>query len=249
MSLKRIYIAAAALAFSMPAAAEENWEYIGTLYGWFPGHETSVDTPFGEFETEVEFSEILENLDFAAFGAFEARKGRWAFVVDGMYVDLSSEVKTPFGTLFKEGEIESQGALVSAYATYAPVMTKDLRLDIGGGVRYANVSIDSSLKGQGGVPNVSYSDDGSWADLLLAARVKYFFSGDWFTVAYADVGGFGIGESSDLTWQGSIGLGYRINESVSTRSGFRYLSIEREFDRADISTDVSGPFLGVQVTF
>ncbi len=250
MSLKRTcLIAALVFLAAPPAAAEKKWDYTATLYGWLTDLSSTVETPIGEFETEVEFSEILESLDLAAFGAFEARKGRWALIADVAYADLTSDIDVPFDTLFGSGEVETQAVLLGGVATYALIDQSNLRFDVGSGIRYANIDVDTLLVGQEETPNASFSFDGSWADFLIAARVKYFITDNLFTVALADVGGFGIGDSSDLTWQGSIGFGYRFNERWSTRTGYRYLSIKREFGGADITTEISGPLLGVQISF
>ncbi len=231
------------------ALAESDWDYTATLYGWFPGVSTTVETPVGEIEGEVDFDEVLETLDIAFLGAFEARKGKLSLVGDFQFFDISTEAETPSGTLFSDADVESQMILFSAYAAFALVDDADTRFEVGGGVRFADADIDTQLLGQGAVPDAAFSADGSWADLLIASRIFHRFSTRWHGVAYGDVGGFGIGDSSDLTWQASAGLGYRFNETWSAVGGYRHLSVERGFDRVDVTADVSGPFLGVQASF
>lgn len=240
---------AAPCAVAQTAAPESDWEYIATAYGWFPGVSTTIDTPVGEIEAEVDFDEVLETLDIAFLGAFEARRGRLSLVGDLQFFDISADASVPVGPLTAQGEVESQMTLFSAYATYAVAANEDLRVDLGGGVRLNSASIDTRLLASELALDATFSNDGDWADLLLAARVNRRFSENWYGVAYADVGGFGIGDSSDLTWQASAGLGYRFNDQWSMLGGYRHLTIEREFDRADITADISGPFLGVQARF
>ena len=57
------------------ALAEQDWRYTGTIYGWLPGVTTTVETPLGDVQAEVAFSDILDKLDFAFLAAFEAQKG------------------------------------------------------------------------------------------------------------------------------------------------------------------------------
>ena len=90
---------------------------------------------------------------------------------------------------------------------------------------------------------------GGWTDAVIAARVSRQFNDNWYGFAYADVGGFGIGDSSDLTWQAFAGAGYRFSETWSVAGGYRNLTIEREFGPLDVTSDVSGPFLGFQARF
>jgi len=128
------------------ASAKNNWEYIATSYGWFPGITTTVETPIGEFESEVDFEEILESLDIAFLGAFEARNGRLALVGDIQFFDIGADISPPVGTLSSGGEIDSKLFIVSAYATYAVIDQADLRLDLGGGLRYTDATFDAGLE-------------------------------------------------------------------------------------------------------
>jgi len=251
MSMKWIPLLAAIAALAAPgsAAAQGKWDYTATLYGWFPGVKTTVETPVGEIESEVDFEEVLEDLDIAFFGALEARKGRVSLVGDLQFIDLGAEAESPNGLLFSDAEVDSKIVLVSAYATYALIDTDDFRFDVGAGLRYVDASIETHLNGMGATPDATFSRDGGWTDALIAARVTRQFNDRWFGVAYADIGGFGIGDSSDLTWQAFAGGGYRFNETWSAVGGYRHLSIEREFNRFDVTADVSGPFLGFQATF
>ncbi len=232
-----------------PAAAQSDWDYSATLYGWFTGVTAELETPFGDLEAEQDFSDILENLDLAFFGAFEARNGRWAVITDIAFADLSVEVDSPFGRAFRSADLGAEAVLVSTYATYAVVDEPTLRFDLGGGVRYTKVSLESDFNSAGTVPDASFDIDGDWTDLLLAARVRSEFNDDWFGTAYADIGGFGIEDSSELTWQVFAGVGYRINDSWSAIGGYRHLQIEREIGGADVTLELYGPVLGVQTTF
>lgn len=251
MSTRRVGLLAAAAALVIPgsATAQSGWDHTATLYGWFPGVSTTVETPFGDVEGEVGFDEILETLDMAFLGAVEARKGRLSLVGDLQFFDVGVEAEPPAGVRFSEAEVDSQMVLFSAYATYAVVDEPDLRFDIGGGLRYADATIDTHLVGQGTVPDASFGRDGGWTDVLVAARVTRQFNDRWYGTAYADVGGFGIGDSSDLTWQAFAGGGYRINDTWSAVGGYRHLVIEREFDRSAVTVEVSGPFIGFQASF
>lgn len=244
-----LFAAIAALASPVSAVAEDKWDYTATLYGWFPGVSTTVETPVGTVESEVGFDEILETLDIAFLGALEARKGRVSLIGDLQYFDVGVEAEAPRGVPFREAEVDSKMALISAYATYALFDSDNVRFDVGAGLRYVDASIETHLIGQGTNPNASFSRDGGWTDALIVARARRQFNDRWHGVAYADVGGFGIGDSSDLTWQAFAGGGYRFSETWSAVGGYRHLSIERAFDNFDVKTEVSGPFLGFQVSF
>ncbi len=251
MSIRWIPFLAAVAALATPStvSAQSEWDYTATLYGWFPGVSTTVETPVGEVESEVEFDQIFDTLDIAFLGALEARNGRFSLVGDLQYFDVGVEAEPPAGVLFGDAEVDSQMVLASAYATYAVIDNADLRFDIGAGVRYVDATIEAKLVGAGTTPDTTFSRDGSWADVLVAARVSRPFNDRWYGVAYADVGGFGIGDSSELTWQAFAGAGYQVNETWSAVGGYRHLTIERPFGAFDVTADVSGPLLGFQARF
>jgi hypothetical protein len=251
MSKKWIPLLAAMAVVAAPAsaAAQSEWEHTATLYGFFPGISTTVETPRGEVESEIGFDEIWDNLDIAFFGAFEARNKRLSLVGDFQFVDLGVEAEIPANPLFSSAEIDNKLVVVGAYAMYALVDAADLRFDVGGGLRHLDVSIETELHGQGTTPDESFSAEAGWTDAVIAARFSQQFNDNWYGVAYADVGGFGIGDSSDLTWQAFAGAGYRFSETWSVAGGYRNLTIEREFGPLDVTSDVSGPFLGFQARF
>ncbi len=252
MKPKHLSVAAtliAALASPAPALSQDGWEYTATAYGWFAGLSGTVETPMGDIETDVDFGDILESLDIAFLGAFEARKKRLSLIADLQYFDLSSDVDVPTGALFSGGETDTQTVLLSGYAVYALVESDNVRFDVGGGLRYTYADIDVDLVGQDPALDQSVSVDGDFVDLLIAARLTGNFTERLYGVAFADVGGFGIEDSSDLTWQTAGAVGYRFNKTWSALGGYRHLSINREFGPTDTTTVVSGPFLGFQASF
>ncbi len=236
---------AALITLPLPAMAQEDWQFTGTFYGWLPGIATSVETPLGDLEADVEFSDILEKLDFAFLAAVEAQKGRLALVGDLQYFDLGAQT-SPQRAVIDSVEIDSQITVLGGYALYTVSDSPQTRVEFGGGLRYYDAKFDTVVSGT--IP-LSFSDEGNWADAVLSARVKHAFNEDWFGVAYADVGGFGLGESSDVTWQAYLAAGYRFNASWSAVAGYRHLMFERDFDGRTVTSDVGGPVIGFQKQF
>ncbi|MEO1639491.1 MAG: hypothetical protein AAFU41_09635 [Pseudomonadota bacterium] len=244
MTLIRVAFAAL-ITLPLPAMAEEDWQYNGTFYGWLPGITTEVETPLGEVEAEVAFSDILDKLDFAFLAALEARKGPWALVGDLQYFDLGAETSPQIAAI-DTVDVDSQVTILGGYALYEVSNSPDTRIELGGGLRFYDAKFDTVVAG---ATPLSFSDDGNWADAVLSARVTHTFNNDWFGVAYADVGGFGVGDSSDLTWQAYVAAGYRLNASWSAVAGYRHLMFERDFDGRLVTSDVGGPVIGFQKQF
>ena len=248
-NVKRTALVGMALATVTPAFAQQSdWTYTASISGWFTGLESSISTRFGNVETELDFADVWEKLDMAFFGRFEARNGRWVLVTDLIYSNLGTEASTPLGLAFRTVEVDASLTLLSAYAAYAVVEEPGFRLEMGPGFRYNDASIDMRLVGNlAATQTLSFGD--SWVDPLLGVRMQFDLSENWFGTAFADIGGFGMGDASDTTWQAYAGIGYRFNDMWAVRAGYRHLTIERNFDGRDITLGLSGPMVGVQVAF
>ena len=243
-------IMACLAATALPATAQaQSWEYAGSLYLWMSGIDTSVETPLGTVETELSFSDILDDLDFALFGTFEARNGPWFVLGDFNYSALTSTRDSPFGVVFSDVEVETELTIASALGGYTVVDRPDLRIDAGAGLRFYDVSVDTRFIGNPGVQDRGFALSDSWTDLILGVQLRAPVADRWFVRGYADVGGFGFSGSSELSWQVYAGGGYMINDTWAVEAGYRHLSIEKELDRTDVTLEQSGPLLGLTARF
>jgi opacity protein-like surface antigen len=246
----RIAALACLAATALPAAAQaQSWEYSVSLYGWMSGIDTSVETPLGTVETELSFGDVLDKLDIAAFGSFEARNGPWVVLGDLNYSALSTSSNSPFGAVFSDVEVETRLTIASAFGGYAVVDRPDLRIEAGGGLRFYDMSVDTRLVGNPGVPDRTFPRSDSWVDAVVGVHLRAPISDRWFARGFADVGGFGLGDSSELSWQVYAGGGYSFNETWAVEFGYRYMSIEKELDNATVNLDLSGPLIGVTARF
>lgn len=62
-----------------------------------------------------------------------------------------------------------------------------------------------------------------------------------------DVGGFGIG--SELTTNAALTVGYQISERYSVGVGYRYLRIEDDAGRMELTSETYGPAIGMAIRF
>lgn len=148
VSLAGMGLPASALAGVSDAAAgpaapppANGWEFRVEPYGWLTGLDGR--TGVGPFVTELSpsFSDIFDYLDMAAALQFEARNGRWGIVADGFYADLGGSGGTP-GRVYEHVDLEMKqfiGELSVAYRVYECPRGF---VDVYGGVRYNNLSMD-----------------------------------------------------------------------------------------------------------
>ncbi|MGI1664238.1 porin family protein [Palleronia sp. KMU-117] len=246
---KTTFLVASLSAGILPMSAQaQSWEYGASIYVWMSGLDTAVETPFGTIETELSFGDILDDLDFAFFATFEARNGPWVILGDLNYTSLETSLATP-GPIFSSAEVDPTLKIVSAFGGYAVVDQPDVRLEVGGGLRYYDLDLDTSIVGNIAPGGRSFNFSESWVDPIIGAHLSVPLSDRWFARSYADVGGFGIGDGSELSWQIYVGGGYIINQTWAVEFGYRHLSIEKDLDRATLNMDQAGPLVGVTARF
>ena len=247
---KSCALAASLVAITLPCAAEaQQWDYGASIYVWASALDTSVETPFGTIETELSFGDILEKLDFALFATFEARNGPWVLMADINYTDLGTS-RTTRGPVFSNVQMDSTLTILSAFGAYAVIDRPNLRLEAGGGLRYYDLTLETSADSNFPIiPDQRFNFSESWVDPIIGVHVRAPLSDRWFARGFADAGGFGIGDASELSWQIYAGGGYVINQTWAVEFGYRHLSIEKELERVTLTMEQSGPLIGLSARF
>jgi opacity protein-like surface antigen len=95
----------------------------------------------------------------------------------------------------------------------------------------------------------SRSSSVNWVDGLVGVRGHAPLGERFGVTGLADVGGFGIGSSSDLTRQMQGAVDYALTDRFVARLGYRYISIDH--DDSDLTMDVNifGPLICATGTF
>ncbi len=249
-------VAAGALAglalVANPAAAQGNpqpddaWTFTLSPYVWFSGLGGEVTGPHGGESFTADFGDIFGTMKFAFMGLAEARRGNFSLVTDFMYLNLEQGVPVPGLGAFSGGSARTQSVEVSAIGLYTVAEGSAGRIELGGGIR--GWWFDTELKLDAGrLPARTQSASTSWADPVISARGVLRLSDRLSLTAYGDIGGFGLG--SEFTWQAFGTLDYQVTESISVSAGFRWIHIDYDKGRTDISLDMGGPIIGASVRF
>jgi len=255
-----LVMAATAVAISAHAqsgaVSPDGWQYELTPYLWAAG--MKGDVRLGNLPTthvDVGFSEIWDHLDFGAMAAFEARRGRWGWLADLVYMKVSAGTTSsrtlpgPGGATLTVGSTLKLEQTVLSLGPAYRVSDGPIAVDALGGLRYVNIDagarIEGSLFGQAGV--VARSGDKDWVDPYVGVRVQYPFAERWTALAYLDVGGFGIG--SKFAWQAIVGASHDFSKTVSARFGYRLMDVD--YDKDDFLYDMAnrGVYFGVGLRF
>lgn len=229
-----------AIAPATRAQTSDNWKFSLAPYAWLAdssgsstvlGFDSSVDLDF--------FDDVTDNIDQAFQFHFEASKDRWVFILDPTYL----QIKTIQSVRGVPLETNAKSVIVDVKAG----LTLNDPLQVLWGLRFYESDLDIS------VPQFGISQDESWVDLVAGARYKWDLGERWVLTAEGDVGGFDIGDSSDLSWNANIVVTYRFNSLLSLAMGYRVLNIDYDSDagsrefRYDIRNN--GPQIGVNFDF
>lgn len=223
-----------------------------TIYGWVPGMEGGQDGPDGEPIVSLDSVGILDVLDFAFMGTAEFRRDRVGLVFDLNYADLGADGSAR-GAIIPGADPASASVDTSLLMTTGAVTYRVLDdrawMDLYGGFRYFDVTSDFTAR----VPALGFEADRSgsadWVDGIIGVRGRAPLGDRIGVTALADVGGFGIGASSDLTWQVQATLDYSFTDRLVGRLGYRYMSIDYDDSGLRLDLDLSGPLVGLTWTF
>ncbi len=218
----------------------DEWNYFGGINVW--GADLEATTTDGS-KLDVSFSDVVDNLDFGLMGTVGAQKGKWGFLADAMYVNISKDVNIPIEDDADITNIEMKSWVVTPMITYRVMESEQLSFDILGGARYLYLKSPIEVNNE----SIGVDSDSIW-DGIVGVMGKYNLNEKWFMQFYVDVG---TGDS-DVTWHAFAGVGYKY-ESFDLVAGYRYLDwdFEDSDPAAGVITDqtMSGPMIGAMFYF
>jgi opacity protein-like surface antigen len=244
--------AALALLGLAPSAASaqvadwtQGWSGQATLYLWLPTINGSQEGPDGQPLIDLSNADVLSALDMAFMGSAIFQKDKFGILLDAVYADLSTDgewVQNRVNT-----DVKTKLGFYTAAAMYRVYEADRSFVDLYGGIRYFNTSLDFKLSTANlGSADLTKSLD--WTDGIIGVRGGTPLSEHWSVAGFADVGGFD--GSSDLSWEVYGGANYAFNDSWQGTIGYRYVSIQKQVtDRAALDIDIQGPLLGITYKF
>lgn len=234
-------LAAACTVLAGPAAAQD-WNAQITPYVWGTSVSGSVKPlPGGPtLDFEQGLSEVLEDLDGAFFLSGYARHGRLVLLGD-FSTSTSSRAGSVPGLGPVRGEV-SQSSLTLA-AGYRALDDPGVSVDLLAGFRYWSIEAGATTA----VPGLGADLDVDFTDPILAARANIAIVEDWSLIAYADLGGAGIG--SEWTGQFLGTVNWQATSSVYLSAGYRHLFVDYEDGGRALDVSLSGPILGATYRF
>jgi hypothetical protein len=254
----------AALLANRPSCAESNdeWRFHAVVYVYLPsvGGETSFPGSGGGSGASVDASKILDNLNLAFMGSFEAHKGPWGMFTDVIYLDIGDS-ESPSRDFSIGGTLpvganasihyDLNGWLWTLAGSWRAISSSEHELNLIGGARLIDVDQTIDWQLSGNIGSVALADRAgerttgvsNWDAIVgLKGRAMFGEQRRWFVPYYLDVG---TGESS-LTWQAMAGAGYTF-EWGDVMLAWRHIDYDMKSGKPIESISFDGP--GVAVAF
>lgn len=237
-------VGAACLALTCSMAPDNvraaDWQNEITIYGWFSDISSTL---YDGSDYTYDVDDILDDLEMIFMGGYEGRFGKWSFIGDVVYMDVSNQADTTVPAGQAKVDLDLSSWVVSAAVGYDVVQSDMGRLALVGGIRYLDIEVESDLSLQG----MQVHDSSGSQDLLdgtIGIRGYISLPDNWYLPYYADLG---TGDS-DMSYQLFGGIGYRFSWG-DVRLGYRYLCIEMEDDSLMTDLTLSGPVAGIGFRF
>jgi hypothetical protein len=230
------------------SALADEWSMSISPYAWAAGLDGKV-APFPgapEADVDASFSDILDDLDLGAMAIVELRYKRFAGYMDLVYTEISADQDTPLGRRHDDVELENEVFIGTFGGAYRPIETDHASLDLLVGIRAWSVDTDLDLEG-GRRPDEEFEHNENWVDPMIGLHGRYQFENGIFLTNLMQIGGFGVG--SDLTWDVFGAVGYQFNDSISAIAGYRHLDVDYKHNGFVFDVDLSGPVIGMTITF
>jgi hypothetical protein len=204
------------------AGAADEWSFRLIPYVWMSGLSGDVATLPGAPEADIDmsFTDILENLDFAAFVVGEARHGDLFLRGEVSYAKISDGAATP-GPLFSGADVTAETFFGGLAAGYTIIRGPAHQVDAFAGFRYWVIDTDLDLSG-GVLPAQSVSETESFVDPLVGLS---------------------------LEWGVTTGVTYHAGENWGVIVGYRYLAVDYDHGDFVYDVAQHGPFLGAVFDF
>jgi hypothetical protein len=230
------------------------WGFSISPYAWLAGQSADV----GGESLRQSFNDLSSLTNFGFQLSAQARYKRFILSMDGTYADLGASsgtellsvdftltqwiIDTRLGYLIYDDIHYKEDEVIAGWSIEGHLGAKYWRNDIG-------VSYALGQEGQPPLVEGEIDELQDWWDLMLGVKTRFVLSKRVLLGVGADIGGFGIGNSSDLAWDVNYYNTFRITRLINVTAGYRSFNFNRTEGEGDAGLEtkvrVYGPLLGI----
>jgi hypothetical protein len=231
----------------------KDWSFSITPYAWLAGNATDV----GGEKLRQSFNDLSSITNFGFQMTTTGRYKRITAVLDWTYAHLGSSLNNEFlnvdANIYQWIVDPKVGYIIYDRIDYKEenvIAGWTLEATLGAKYWSNDINVDYSFEIiedrpiEGGISELQ-----DWWDLMIGLKTKFILSKSVLLSVAADVGGFGLGNSSKLAWDLAYANTFKVSKLLMVSAGyrtFRYNRIDGE-GSSELKTKVNvhGPFLGV----
>jgi hypothetical protein len=211
----------------IPKIANE-WTFEVTPYLWAPGITSTLSHNDRYIKTaDLSANNIISNLKSGGMIAGEVHYGNWGLMADIVSATIQKTGSIPVtpqpGVQVHTAEKATlQSTIFTAAATYNLLNNKDANVDALLGARAIGITSTLNLSIEGLPRPLSDSKSMSTADPIAGLKGRYRIADStWYIPFYGDIGSGG--GTTNITWQGVLGVGKTIEKWVDVSLVYRAL--------------------------
>ncbi len=240
----------------------EEWRFEVTPYIWGSGVSSTLFYNDRYLNTaNLSTSNVLGDLKSGGMIAAEAHYGNWGIMGDLVSATLQTtnnsnvSVKPPSlgGAVVPVNvadKVTLQQNIITGAVTYTALNNQNVYLDglLGARGIMATATVSADLSALGYSKGFVDSKSVSTLDPIVGFKGRYRIAGStWYIPFYADIGGGG--GTTNMTWQGVIGVGKTFEKWVDVSLAYRTLYYDMKGDGLLQKTTFKGPQLAATFKF
>ena len=240
-------------AHAQETSETKNWEFeLTPMYLWMASLEGDMTVKGLTQSLELPFDEIFDSLEAVFTIHFEGLyKKRWGFFLDYNMVNIKDSATGP-GPFKANIEVDFETKMGELGAIFRFHEDNRHILEALGGARFTDLESTVNITGVPDPIPQTITADQNWWDPIIGLRYKWKIAEKWMFSLRGDIGlGFGVGDTSETTWNAIALIHFKPWKHVGFVGGYRALDVDYEtgsgINKFKYDMLMHGP--GIAVTF
>ena len=249
-----------------PNSLTDGWQFKLMPYGWAPTALKSKSTLSGlSGNVRLNLQDILDNLDMLMFARVEAWKDdKWGLSYDTVYLNLGYDGGFSPDRFVNVNLDVDVRLWMHDFAVHYRLL--DERFGDGnqqrfifepyGGLRYTYLRqiVDVKVTVAGlATAGAELGDSRDWVEPFVGGRISWDLNEKFSLNFRGDVGGFGIGSGSNLTYNLIPGCSYKLTKNTTLDLSYRYFNMDYSngsgSNKLGMDVEAYGPVFGMTIVF
>ena len=251
-------VAAGAIGLGLAAAPsaaepppERTWDLAVVPYVWALALQGETEVHGNTVDIDRGIIDNLNDLELGGMVLVHGRYRRFVALLDGFYTRIGEnsggpQLRADATSTTIIGDVKAGFRLLDTTTPWADSSALDAPravFDLLGGFRYWAVRTELETNGVTAQHFDTWKD---WVDPLVGGRVGVGLTRTLNVSVVGDVGGFDVGNASELTWMVMPTLNWRPWEHWSFHAGYKHLKANRERPSTnnELDFELTGPVVG-----